>query len=94
MPISSGDSPVKLGSFSFFESNSNEWPGDGLLDIQIAEIVYSDSSFIDNVVDTEGLAFEVQQVPAPLPVLGVGIFLRLSRKLRLRSKYLRSLMDK
>jgi hypothetical protein len=89
-PISQSEPSTRLATLSFRSYNPDEWPGDGIWDIRINNIIYTDTEGLAHTIDTQDIEFEVQmqEVPGPLPILGVSVVLSYARRLRKLSKEL------
>jgi hypothetical protein len=87
-PIYAGMSPVVIQSFDLGVLMPAD---DGLLDFGILFLTYEDEQLQTNSYSLQPLEtqFEVQPVPAPLPLLGVGGIFGYTRKLRILAKRLR-----
>jgi len=79
---------LDLGTLFFLGKNVNEWPGDGFEDIKIVGLNLDANNKVITRFETE--AFEVQ-VPAPLPLLGVGAAFSAARRLRRKSRLLKQI---
>ncbi len=80
-PLPAGNE-LEIGTLYFWTKNVDPWPGDGEIDLRFSALHFSNAPAIIGLIDPQVL--EVQQVPGPLPLLGVGVFFRYSRKIRKR----------
>jgi hypothetical protein len=86
-PLDAGKE-LDLGTIFF---KAEELANDGFIDFDATGLFYDNN--LDEIGGFNALPFEVQQVPGPLPILGVGVFGAYARKFRKLSQRLKSAAD-
>jgi hypothetical protein len=85
-----------LDQFVFVGNNVEHWPGNGILDAKIVNGNNVNAPLLGPDITISAFSsneLEVQRVPAPLPLLGIGVAFDYSRKLRRRMKTVRLRKD-
>jgi hypothetical protein len=90
-PVAANAAPALLGTFTMVGIDPEIWPGNGVADVSFANVTYKDVN--NNVVNLNPYEFEVQKVPAPLPVLGLAAIVPYIKRMRTASKRIRGLKD-
>jgi hypothetical protein len=89
--------PVLDLFWTFKGGNVNQFPGNGMVDLKVSGFIdgyIKDPNNAGNRINQQRLTFdpefEVQDVPAPLPFLGVGVIGAFARRLRALSSTLKA----